>query len=67
MSNFPNNAFRDRDQGGAGSAFSLEHYDLVTKATLYQICDGQRDMKLSTLRGLAAALRMSPDRLIAGL
>lgn len=48
-------------------AFSLQHHDLVTKATLYQICDGKRDMKISTLRGLAKALKTNPEKLIAGL
>lgn len=37
-------------------AFSLEHHDKITKPTLYQICEGKRDMKISTLRGLASAL-----------
>jgi hypothetical protein len=37
-------------------AFSLEHHDKIAKPTLYQICDGKRDMKLSTLRGLASSL-----------
>jgi hypothetical protein len=39
-------------------AFALEHYDLIAKPTLYQICAGERDMKISTLRGLAAALEV---------
>ncbi len=37
-------------------AFALEHYDRIAKPTLYQICEGKRDMKISTLRGLAKAL-----------
>jgi hypothetical protein len=45
-------------------AFYLEFHDLIAKPTLYQICDGQRDMKLSTLRSLAKALDISlPDLL----
>jgi hypothetical protein len=48
-------------------AFSLEHHDLIAKPTLYQLCDGKRDMKVSTLRGLAKALGMSLESLIAGL
>ena len=39
-------------------AFSLEHHDLIAKPTLYQICAGERDMKISTLRGLAEALEI---------
>ena len=48
-------------------AFSLEHYDLIAKPTLYQICDGKRDMKVSTLRNLARALGITFEALIAGL
>jgi predicted transcriptional regulator len=47
-------------------AFSLECHDLIAKPTLYQICQGKRDMKISTLRGLAAALDVSIQDLIAG-
>jgi len=45
-------------------AFALEHHDLIAKPTLYQVCDGKRDMKLSTLRSLASALNISLDALI---
>ena len=45
-------------------AFSLEHSDLIAKPTLYQICDGQRDMKISTLRGLCEALELTIEELI---
>lgn len=48
-------------------AFSIECNDLIAKPTLYQICQGKRDMKLSTLRGLAAALEVSAAELIAEL
>ena len=48
-------------------AFALEYHDLITKPTLYQLCDGKRDMKVSTLRALAKALRMSLEDLISGL
>ena len=48
-------------------AFSLEHHDAIAKPTLYQLCDGKRDMKISTLRGLAKALGMTLEKLIAGL
>lgn len=45
-------------------AFSLECHDLIAKPTLYEICAGKRDMKISTLRGLATALEISvPDLL----
>lgn len=39
--------------------FSLEHHDCITKPTLYAICDGNRDMQLSTLLRLAKALEVS--------
>jgi len=39
-------------------AFALEYHDLIAKPTLYQICEGQRDMKLTTLLRLAEALNM---------
>lgn len=45
-------------------AFSLEHHDLVTKKTLYDLCAGQRDIKLSTLIGLSVALEANPEELI---
>lgn len=40
-------------------AFAIEFHDLIAKPTLYQICQGKRDMKISTLRGLAKALDIS--------
>ncbi len=40
-------------------AFALEYHDLIAKPTLYQICQGKRDMKVSTLRGLAKALEIN--------
>jgi hypothetical protein len=46
-------------------AFALEYHDLVTKPTLYQICAGQRDMKISTLRGLASALEIKVSELLS--
>ena len=45
-------------------AFYLEYHDLIAKPTLYQICEGKRDMKLSTLRGLAKALDMTLTELL---
>ena len=48
-------------------AFALEHHDQITKPSLYQICDGKRDMKLSTLRGLSKALAISLEELIKEL
>ena len=48
-------------------AFSLEHHDAVAKPTLYSLCDGKRDMKVSTLRGLAKVLGMTLESLVAGL
>lgn len=48
-------------------AFALEFYDKITKPTLYQIAEGKRDMKISTLRRLAEVLDISLERLISGL
>lgn len=47
-------------------AFTLEHHEHVAKGTLYEICDGNRDMKISTLRGLCRALNMTLEDLIEG-
>lgn len=56
------------DKGYASlDAFSLEHHDAIAKPTLYQLCDGKRDMKISTLRGLAKALGISLEKLIGGI
>lgn len=48
-------------------AFALEHHDLIAKPTLYQLCDGRRDMKVSTLRGLARALGITIQELLKDL
>lgn len=48
-------------------AFSLEFYDRIAKPTLYQVCDGKRDMKLSTLINLAIALEIPIEELLKGL
>lgn len=45
-------------------AFALAHHDNIAKGTLYEICDGERDMKISTLRGLSRALNISVPDLI---
>jgi hypothetical protein len=45
-------------------AFALEYHDLIAKPTLYQICAGERDMKISTLRGIAKALERSAESLL---
>lgn len=47
-------------------AFTLEHHEHVAKGTLYEICDGNRDMKISTLRGLCRALNTTLEDLIKG-
>ena len=39
--------------------FALEHHDIISKPTLYAICDGQRDFQFSTLLRLAKALDTS--------
>ena len=48
-------------------AFALEHHDNISKKTLYAICDGKRDMQLSTLLGLARALEIDLSDLLTGL
>ncbi len=48
-------------------AFALEHHDQIAKPTLYQICDGERDMKISTLRAIARALEISLEDLVKEL
>lgn len=48
-------------------AFSLEFSDEITKAILYQVCRGERDMKISTLLGLSRALGVPLGVLLAGL
>lgn len=45
-------------------AFALEYHDLVAKPTLYQICAGERDMKISTLRNLARSLDLPIEQLL---
>lgn len=44
--------------------FALEHYDIISKPTLYAICDGQRDFQFSTLLRLAEALGISVPELL---
>ncbi len=36
--------------------FALEHYNNITKPTLYAICEGKRDFQFSTIAGLSKAL-----------
>lgn len=48
-------------------AFSLEYHDEIAKGTLYDLCDGKRDLKLSTLLGLCRALDIPLDLLIKDL
>ena len=54
------------DEGGYSSldAFSLEYHDKIAKPTLYQICEGERDMKISTLLRLADALDLTVQELL---
>lgn len=47
--------------------FSLEFHDEITKPTLYQLCAGKRDMKISTLFGLSRALEIPAHELIKGI
>ena len=46
-------------------AFSLMHHDNISKKTLYALCSGDRDIKLSTLLGLAEALDMPASEILA--
>lgn len=48
-------------------AFALEHHDHIAKGTLYEICNGERDMKFSTLRSLCRALNVTFEGLIKGV
>lgn len=48
-------------------AFALEHHEKIAKPTLYQVVEGKRDMKFSTMRRLAEALDRSVVKLIEGL
>lgn len=48
-------------------AFWLEHGDKIAKPTLYQLCEGKRDMKTSTLLGLCEALGITLSDLISDL
>lgn len=56
-------------EGGYKSldAFSLQFHDEITKPTLYQLCEGKRDMKISTLFGLSKALDVPVSELLKGL
>ena len=44
--------------------FALEYYDIITKPTLYAICDGKRDFQFSTISGLSQALNIDPITLL---
>lgn len=44
--------------------FALEHHDIISKPTLYAICDGERDFQFSTLLRLAKALGTNVPDLI---
>ena len=44
--------------------FSLIHHEEITKKTLYSLCKGRRNMKMSTLLGLANALNITPSKLL---
>ena len=48
-------------------AFSLACHDGVAKPTLYQLCEGKRDMKLSTLMGLSRVQDISLSDLLKDL
>jgi hypothetical protein len=48
-------------------AFALQFHDEITKPTLYDICKGQRDMKISTLIGLCRALDIDLTELLNGI
>jgi DNA-binding Xre family transcriptional regulator len=48
-------------------AFALDYHDEITKATLYQLCAGKRDMKFSTLLGVSRALETKVEELLKGI
>ena len=48
-------------------AFSAEFHDYVARPTLYQICDGKRDMKLSTLLALSISIGINIEDLLSDL
>lgn len=48
-------------------SFALEHHEIISKPTLYAICDGQRDFQFSTLIRLASALDTNVPDLIKDL
>jgi len=48
-------------------AFALEFHDEITKPTLYELCEGKRDLKLSTLLGLSRALEVPVSELLKDL
>ena len=45
-------------------AFANEFHDVIAKPTLYDLCAGRRDMRMSTFFGLCRALEISPYELI---
>jgi DNA-binding Xre family transcriptional regulator len=45
-------------------AFANEYHDVIAKPTLYDLCEGRRDMRMSTFFGLCRALDVSPSELI---
>jgi DNA-binding Xre family transcriptional regulator len=47
--------------------FALEYHEEIAKPTLYQICRGERDMKLSTLLRLCRGLDLDMADLLKGL
>lgn len=48
-------------------AFYLENHDLIAKPTLYDLCEGRRDMRMSTFFGLCRALEISPFDLLGDI
>ncbi len=48
-------------------AFYLENHDIIAKATFYDLCEGRRDMRMSTFIGLCRALEISPFELMKDL
>lgn len=45
-------------------SFALENHDIITKPTLYAICDGKRDFQFSTLLRLSNSLEVSIQDLL---
>lgn len=46
-------------------SFALEYHDIITKPSLYAICDGRRDFQFSTLIRLSKALGVDINNILS--